>query len=210
MGTTNFNNKKTFLFIKMDSTFFFKDTETNSEFKNKSGLYVIEQPLFSRELGYPVYKIGYAKNSLYTRISHYRTAYGLIPFKIHAIYCVPNGVKNRRVNFAHLQERVIQETLRLMGKYTGTGEWFIDIDSITSVFTSLRAKHLDEIKSSSKWKFLLPEKRVLRALKSRQVSLENEEKVESKFKDLIYHGGVQTRKMNDEEYEDEFERFAKQ
>jgi hypothetical protein len=53
------------------------------------------------------------------------------------------------------------------------------------------------------------ENKVIRFLRSRQVPLEDEEKVESKFKDLIYHGGVQTRKMDDEEYEDEFERFAK-
>ena len=64
----------------MDSTLFFKDNTINSLYKDKSGLYVIEQPLFSKELGYPVYKIGYAKNSLYVRISDYRTAYGLIPF----------------------------------------------------------------------------------------------------------------------------------
>jgi hypothetical protein len=121
----------------MDSTLFFKNPDINSIFKNVNGLYNIEQPLFSEKLGYPVYKIGFAKNSLYTGISNYRTAYGLIPFKIHGIYCIPNGVKNQQVNFANLQERVIQETLRVMGKYTGTGEWFIDIDSIIGVFKSL-------------------------------------------------------------------------
>jgi hypothetical protein len=55
---------------------------------------------------------------------------------------------------------------------------------------------------------LLPNVRVLRS-SSRKVFLVDESKVQSKFKGLIYHGGVQTRKMNDEDYEDEFERYAK-
>lgn len=209
MDTTKTINKKIDTYFKMDSRLFFKNSEINSEFKNKSGIYVIEQPLFSDKLGYPIYKIGYAKHSLYTRISNYRTAYGLIPFKIHALYCVPNGVRNKQVNYAHLQERVVQETLQIMGDYTETGEWFKNIENITSVFTSLRAKHLNEIKSRNKWIFLLPNVRVLRSLKSRQIYLEDESVVQSKFKDLIYQGGVQTRKMIEEEYDNEFERYAK-
>lgn len=194
----------------MDSTLFFKDKDINSIYKDKSGLYVIEQPLFSRELGYPVYKIGYAKHSLYTRISHYRTAYGLIPFKIHALYTVPNGVRNKRVNYAYLQERVAQVTLLKLGKWVLIGEWFKDLDTIMSVLYSMRQKHLEEIKSSIKWNFWTLKSWTLRDNKITKIKLEPEENIKGQFKELDWRGGVQTRNMNEDESDDTFQQNAQQ
>jgi len=72
----------------MDSFNFFKNEKINKNFKGKSGIYILENKLFSDQLGYGVFKIGYARRSLYNRLLNYRTAYGLIPFKIHALYKV--------------------------------------------------------------------------------------------------------------------------
>ena len=192
----------------MDSTLFFKDSSINSIYKNKSGLYVIEQPLFSEKLGYAVYKVGYAKNSLYTRVADYRTAYGLIPFKIHALYCVPNGVKNKRVNYARWQELVIQETLRNLGKYTGTGEWFKDLDTIISVFLGLRQKHIEEIPSSGNWNFWILKKWTLRDSAVSYVKLADENKIKTMFQDIDWQGGAQTRGMQQFDSGDQFEQIA--
>ena len=55
------------------------------------GLYIIEQPLF-RYKGKEVYKVGYARDSLYKIVRDYKTAYGIIPFKIHLLWVVPSGI----------------------------------------------------------------------------------------------------------------------
>jgi hypothetical protein len=190
----------------MDSTLFFKDNNINSIYKDKSGLYVIEQPLFSEKLGYAVYKVGYARNSLYIRIADYRTAYGLIPFKIHALYCVPNGVKNKRVNYARWQELVVQETLRNHNKGTVAREWFKDIDMIISVFLSLRQKHIEEISSSIKWNFWIPKKWTLRDSGVSIVKLVDENTVKTVFQGIDFEGGAQTRQMLENTYENSFEK----
>jgi len=65
--------------IIMDSTEFFGNK--GNIWKGK--FYCIEQPALSNAnvKSRPVYKVGYARNSLYTRMSDYRSAYGVIPFK---------------------------------------------------------------------------------------------------------------------------------
>ena len=65
-------------------------TKEQAKWKGKRGLYVIECPLFSSPCAgksnvEPVYKVGYAYQSLAVRIGDYRTHYGKIPFKIHLI-----------------------------------------------------------------------------------------------------------------------------
>ena len=52
-----------------------------------SGIYVIENELFSEKLNKRIFKIGmsFAGKGLGGRLGDYRTAYGLIPFKIHLI-----------------------------------------------------------------------------------------------------------------------------
>lgn len=177
----------------MDSTFFFEKSDINSAFKNKSGLYIIEQPLFSKELGYPVYKVGYARISLYTRISNYRTAYGPISFKIHALYNVPNGVHSKRVVYASLQERVLRSTLEKLGKNV-TGEWFKDIEVILNVLLTLRKKHEKEIPKSKDWVFFTAKRLSFKG--NKKINLENEENFDSKFKGTNF--GRETRQSVEE------------
>ena len=86
----------------MDSKHFFDKEQ--AKWKGKKGLYVIECPLFSTPCAgksnvKPVYKVGYAYQSLAVRIGDYRTHYGKIPFTIHLIWEVPNP-SGYRVNFA--------------------------------------------------------------------------------------------------------------
>lgn len=177
----------------MDSTLFFKDKEFNSLFKNKSGLYVIEQELFSTVNGRPVFKIGYARHSLYTRISQYRTAYGLIPFTIHALYCIPEKVQYKRVNYAHLCERIIQETLKENGRWTKEGEWFYDMDMIMNCLFALRKKN-SKIRNADDWVFW-----DVYDGKAKRIKLVDDETIKSKYSDLFVGRGVRTRTSEEED-----------
>jgi len=67
----------------MDSTEFFGNK--GNIWKGKSGVYCIEQPALSVAFKTPIYKVGYARNSLYTRMSDYRSAYGVVPFRIYRL-----------------------------------------------------------------------------------------------------------------------------
>ena len=77
----------------MNSRDFF-ETEGH-EWKGKSGVYCIEQPALSQYRGKRLFKIGYARNSIYTRMSDFRSAYGIIPFTIHSLIEIPAGVHFR-------------------------------------------------------------------------------------------------------------------
>lgn len=135
----------------MNSPEFFQHHQ--KEWNGKQGIYVIEQPLFSQKLGKPIYKIGYARHSLATRIADYRTAYSLIPFKIHLIYEVPERVGGQRANFALLTESIILQTLTNSGKWSTEGEWYYDLDAIMNVIASVRAKHIKDIENAKNWKY---------------------------------------------------------
>ena len=133
----------------MNSEDFFKDDKFNSQFKNKTGIYVIEQPVFTKYVGFPVYKIGFARNSLYTRVRDYKTAYGVVPFRIYCLYLIPQKVQKKRVLYTYLTERIIQQTLKKYGFWTDTGEWFKELNIIMSVVNEVRLKHLTEIPTIS-------------------------------------------------------------
>lgn len=165
----------------MDSEKWFK--EEGSKWKDKSGIYVIEQPLFSLKLGHPVYKIGYARHSLYTRIRDYKTAYGLIPFKIFCVYRIPAGVKDRRVNFDNLCERIIHATLKKYSEWTGEGEWFKNINIIMNVIYTLKKQNEKEITVAKNWAFYsyIPEQ-----VSINKIVLVNEKEISGTFKDLLY------------------------
>ena len=193
----------------MDSTTFFNNKEFNGRWKEKknklpvSGVYVIECPLFTQHIGYPVYKVGFAKNSLYTRISNYRTCYGLVPFKIHLLYHIPQKVINKRVNYAHLNERVAQHTIKDCGEWTGVGEWFKNKDLIIDVFYKIRERHLREIPTSGEWEFW-----VAQPIKDQQKielpkDLRNETEISGLYKDLI--AGRHTRSGDNEDPEEDYQ-----
>ena len=161
----------------MDSRLFFKDYQKS--WNGKQGIYVIEQPVFSEKLGKPIYKIGMARQSLATRIADYRTAYNLIPFKIHLIYEVPERVGGQRANFALLTESIILQTLTNMGKWSTEGEWYYDLDAIFNVIASVRKNHINEIKTAVKWKYYSTQ------ISAEIVPVVNKDNISSGLKNLI-------------------------
>lgn len=183
----------------MDSTDFFKDTDFNKKWKRKSGIYVIENPLFTKYVGFPVYKTGYARHSLYTRIADYRTAYGLVPYKIHAIYAVPEKIIGKRVNYAHLTERVLQETARKYGEYTGVGEWFKELPLLLNIVLTIRDKHLKDFKNAKNWEIYISNNNKQSLNK---IDLVDEKTITGTFKDLV--AGRSTR-SGDNEPEENYE-----
>ena len=117
-----------------------------------SGIYVIENELFSEKLNKRIFKIGmaFAGKGLGGRLADYRTAYGLIPFKIHLIWEVPNP-PGYRVNFALQTEQRIHKTLKDLKKSTGekTKEWFYDLPVIKDVILSIRNEYMNGTKGTN-------------------------------------------------------------
>ena len=190
----------------MDSNKFFEDKDFTKRWKGKSGIYIIEQPVFTRYVSYPVYKTGYSRHSLYTRISNYRTAYGLVPFKIHALYAVPEKVIGERANFANLTERVLQETARKYGEYAGVGEWFKNIAILLNIVFVMRKTHLERFKKNKlaeKWDFWTQEKK---QPSPRKIELVGEKQIKGTFKDLVV--GKHTRSGDNEPTDDMYEFVA--
>lgn len=167
----------------MDSFEFFDNKDFTKKWKGKAGIYIIENPLFTRFVGFPVYKVGYARHSLYTRISNYRTAYGLTPFKIHAIYAVPEKVYKARVNFANLTERILQETARKYGEYAGIGEWFKNIQVLLNILKAIRTKYLEKYPAiAPDWEIYTFEPL---GNSENEIELVSQEEIQGTFKDLV-------------------------
>ena len=184
----------------MDSFEFFENKEFTQKWKGKAGIYIIENPLFTRFVGYPVYKVGYARHSLYTRISNYRTAYGLTPFKIHAIYAVPEKVFKARVNFANLTERILQETARKYGEYAGIGEWFKNIQVLLNILKAIQTKYLEKYATlAPNWEIYTHQPL---GDSINNIDLVSEEEIQGTFKDLIAYKHTRSRD-NDTERETE-------
>lgn len=129
-------------------------------FKGKSGIYVFKSPL--RYQGKDIFKIGYAYQSLYNRISNFKTAYGPITFDLYCIYEIPERIVNApRTMWALGTEKQLHKTLiehAVMrndedGKLEG--EWFYNISEILQVVRNLRQEHLDTIPNSVNWAFYL-------------------------------------------------------
>lgn len=166
----------------MDSEYFFK--EEGHIWKGKQGIYVLEQPLFSdwcdkhversglsertqermKDIPLRVFKVGYARDSLYKRIRDYKTAYGLVPFKIHCLYQVDEKVFHKRANFALKTEQNLHQLFKDEGitamHNTETdkleGEWFFDLPFILGAMRSVRHIYTNDplIKDvASKWLF---------------------------------------------------------
>lgn len=179
----------------MESNNFFADKEFNGRWKGKSGIYILEQPAFTKVIGYPVFKVGFAKDSLYNRISNYRTAYGLVPFKIHLLYHIPQGLRNVRPNYANLTERVLQETARTYGEYAGIGEWFKELPLLLNIAFTIRENHLERHKQAIKWDFWVLNTHNLRSKSLKNIELVSEDDIIGKFKDLVV-GKHNTRASN--------------
>ncbi len=124
----------------MESEYFF----SNYRHLNSPGLYVIEQQFF-RYRGREVYKVGYARDSLYKRIRDYKTAYGIIPFKIHLLWGVPAGITGSRSLLTLLTETLVHRSMKqelVMVDEAGemAGEWFFSLAKIVQTFNYLKRK----------------------------------------------------------------------
>ena len=180
----------------MDSKDFFdnksdKDEETSKFWKGKSGIYCIEQPALSNAnvKSRPVYKVGYARNSLYTRMSDYRSAYGVIPFKIYCLIQIPAGVVSKRSGYTLLSEQRLHKQLKNDGRFAGANEWYFDLSHILNVMYSLFVEFQGLLKNSSKWGAYFYDKRTRYQL----VSLIDEKEIKSKLYDGIIYGTRKTR-----------------
>ena len=180
----------------MDSKDFFdnksdKDGETSKFWKGKSGIYCIEQPALSNAnvKSRPVYKVGYARNSLYTRMSDYRSAYGVIPFKIYCLIQIPAGVVSKRSGYTLLSEQRLHKQLKNDGRFAGANEWYFDLSHILNVMYSLFVEFQGLLKNSSKWGAYFYDKRTRYQL----VSLIDEKEIKSKLYDGIIYGTRKTR-----------------
>ena len=188
----------------MDSNKFFEDKDFTKRWKGKSGIYIVECPLFTKYVGFPVFKTGYSRNSLYTRISNYRTAYGLVPFKIHALYAVPEKVLGERVNYANLTERVLQETARKYMEYAGVGEWFKNLALLLNIVFAIHKNHLERYKKKAeKWDFWTYQKQ---HESINPIELVSEKEIKGTFKDLV--AGKHTRSGENEGTDDMYEFVA--
>lgn len=178
----------------MDSKDFFgnkssKEEETSKFWKGKSGVYCIEQPALSEANKRPVYKVGYARNSLYTRMSDYRSAYGVIPFKIYCLIEVPAGVIGKRSGYTLLSEQRLHKQLKSEGRSAGANEWYFDLSNILNIMYSLFVEFQGLLKSSDKWGSYFYDKRTRYQI----VKVIDEKEIKSKLYDGIIYGMRKTR-----------------
>jgi len=151
----------------MDSEdFFYKPEQDGEKMVTKwfetSGIYVIENPLFKYK-GKRIFKIGMSGDGqgIGGRMTNYRTAYGVIPFKIHLLWEVRNP-GNYSINFVKKTETAIHNTLIEYDEDLWAGaratEWFCDLSTIMNVILTLRDDYIVDMPAHinvSNWKLLV-------------------------------------------------------
>ena len=171
----------------MDSQDFFNSH--GAVWKGKSGVYCIEQPALSVAFKRPIFKVGYARNSLYTRMSDYRSAYGVVPFKIYCLIEIPAGVSGKRSGYTLLSEQRLHKQLTEDGRGVDANEWYLDLNHIFNVMYSLYKELLDNIKGANKWEVYFFDKRT----RPQIVNVIGEKEIKSKLYDGIIYGTRSTR-----------------
>ena len=192
----------------MESEDFFK--EKKAEIQGKSGVYVLESPMLYN--GEHIYKIGYAHDSLYTRIRGYKTAYGPIKFKIMCAWNVPEGVFNKRLMTALQMERHLHDTLHkyvVMKKVDSNkkdGEWYYNINEILTAVQVARLKQIAEVQNVEKLFFYISDEapKLTRSV-AKTIPVINPDDQSSKFKDTTMKKpskrNTPSKKYSGEEYE---------
>jgi hypothetical protein len=166
----------------MNSINFFEGE--GNKWKNKSGIYFIEQEALSKKLGKRLFKVGYARNSMYTRMSDYRSAYGGIPFKIFCLIQIPAGVFGKRSGYTLLNEQRLHKQLKEDGKGAGQNEWYFDFNHIMNIMYSLYIELVGTIESAKKWDvYFYDTKRNFDILK-----IVDEKEIKSKLYDGLTYG----------------------
>jgi len=170
----------------MNSSVFF--SSEGDIWKHKAGIYCLEQEALSKKFGKRIFKVGYARNSLYTRMSDYRTAYGVVPFRIYCLIEIPAGVFGKRSGYTLLSEQRLHKQLNEDGRSAGANEWYIDLIHILSVLYSLHIEMVGTIDSANKWGFYFYDYTGLEIVK-----LVDEKDLRSKLYDGIMYGTQNTR-----------------
>jgi hypothetical protein len=133
----------------MDSSVFF--SSKGNIWKHKAGIYCLEQEALSKKFGKRIFKVGYARNNIYTRMSDYRSAYGGIPFKIYCLLHIPAGVFGKRPGYTLLNEQRLHKRLRKDNRSAGQNEWYFYLDHIMDVMYSLYIELVGTIERAKKW-----------------------------------------------------------
>ena len=146
--------------------FFYKPEPDGEKMVTKwfetSGIYVIENPLFKYK-GKRIFKIGMSGDGqgIGGRMTNYRTAYGVIPFKIHLLWAVSNP-GNYSINFVKKTETAIHNTLIEYDEDLWAGaratEWFCDLSTIMNVILTLRDDYIVDMPAHinvSNWKLFV-------------------------------------------------------
>ena len=195
----------------MNSDDFF--TVYGKELRGKSGIYVLESPL--EYLGQRIFKIGYAHDSLYTRIRGYKTAYGPIPFKVQIVWNVPEGVFNKRLMTALQTERHLHNLLHkevVMKdevKNKKLGEWYYNLEEIFIAVETTRKEEIAKVQNIDKLFYFtsdeLKGKKLTRS-KAKTVPDINPDDQSSKFKGLTMRDpskrkDAPSKKYSSDEYE---------
>ena len=171
----------------MDSEEFF--IQKKSFINNKSGIYVLECPI--KYNNQRIFKIGYAHDSLYTRIRGYKTSYGPIQFKIQCAWVVPEGVFNKRLLTALQMERHLHELLHkfVVIKNPDTdkkeGEWYYNIKEILTAVQKARLEQIAEVENVENLYFYISDEapKITRS-EAKKVPVINMDDQSSKFKGL--------------------------
>jgi len=173
----------------MNSIDFF-NTE-GKKWKGKSGVYCIEQPALSQYAEKRLFKIGYARNSIYTRMSDYRSAYGIVPFTIHSLIEIPAGVFGKRSGYTLLNEQRLHRQLEDDGYNAGANEWYLNFNQVMNVMYSLYVELVGTIDSAKNWNVFFGDKKTqFRILK---IIDEKDIKKSKIYDNIIYGEGMRLR-----------------
>ena len=192
----------------MNSEYFFK-SDIGNALKTQQGIYCLEQPLFRKD-GKRIFKIGYARDSLYKRVRDYKTAFGPVPFIIHLLWAVPEKVVHKRANFALLTETIIhkslyQECAMKDEDYKQNGEWFYEIKKIIATIKNIQEGYIyEDVKNADKWLFWINPEYENVATRKTTRAIASEKNVSSKLKDLTVKDRVEfNREATKRDYKEE-------
>ena len=140
----------------MDSRDFFKkDDIIREQYKQKSGIYVLEQTVIKYN-GARCFKIGMAEASskgLSGRIANYKTAYGPARFSIHLLWEIPKIVGGISRLYYNVEQH-IHAILRLNSRAVPeTNEWFVDLNFIISVIHEVKRIITKSLTLKMDWRF---------------------------------------------------------
>lgn len=138
----------------------FKDKDgmiLKEKFNNKTGIYVIEQPLIKFE-NQRVFKVGMADSAgLTRRLADYNTAYGPASFVIHLLWAIPKVINSiSRLNYnveQHIHKSLIESKKQVSSK---AKEWFVDLPLILAYIYKIKNTFEERLQidgKKSQWYF---------------------------------------------------------